>query len=470
MASVNGCNNFPIRVVSRQMVKASDPSIKTHILAVSNLDLVPQSLPIAMVCIYSRAPTAGGVNDVTASFEAGLPSLLNHYFPLAGRIVTNPSSGLPEIHCNNHGAELVVGEAGVSLASLDYDAMNVSLRKVLLPCGGQDVALSVQLVSFACGGFTVAWRSNHLVVDGTALTSLVGAWSELARSGGTLAAGARPNHDRSVFRPRATPAYSASLDKAFTPLDARWQVNVLTTSESFVQRFYYIDASDIARLRDLASRDGGERVTRVQALSAYLWKALAGVVGAADARCRMGWWVNGRPRLTAPELRDATRNYVGNLITLVEREVSVQEVQRMPLPEVAAMAREAIAAPAYEEHFQELVDWVELHKTRRYMKTTNLGLGSPTLVLSPITSFPVDTDFGFGSAVIALPVTMPAARMCTGFVQTLAKPGSDGSWIAAAVLWPRLAAALEADEPRIFRPLTAEYLGLFAPQLKRGRL
>ncbi|RLM69463.1 omega-hydroxypalmitate O-feruloyl transferase-like [Panicum miliaceum] len=469
MGSDNGCNKFPIQVVSRHMVKASDPSIKPHILAISNLDLVPQSLPIAMVCIYRRSPTAGGINAVTASFEAGLPSLLNYYFPLAGRIATNPSSGLPEIHCNNHGAELVVGEAGVALASLDYGALDVSLRKVLLPCGGQDVALSVQVVSFACGGFTVAWRTNHLVVDGTALVSLVGAWSELARSG-TLSAGARPNHDRTVFRPRATPAYAASLDKAFTPLDPRLQVNVLTTSESFVQRFYYIDASDIARLRELPSRDGGERVTRVQALSAYLWKALAGVVGTADPRCRMGWWVNGRPRLAAPELRAATRNYVGNLITLVEREVSVQEVQRMPLPDIAAMARETIAAPAYEEHFQELVDWVELHNTRRYMKTMNLGLGSPTLVLSSMTSFPVDTDFGFGSAVIALPVTMPASRMCTGFVQTLAKPGGDGSWIAVAVLWPRLAAALEADEPRIFRPLTAEYLGLFAPQLKRGRL
>jgi hypothetical protein len=450
------------------MVKASDPSIKQHILAVSNLDLVPQSMPIATVCIYSCAP-APGINAIIASFEAGLPSLLNHYFPLAGRIATNPSSGLPEIHCNNHGAELVVGEAGVALASLDYGAMNVSLRKVLLPCGGQDVALSVQVVSFACGGFTVAWRTNHLVMDGTALCSLVGAWSELVQSG-ALAAGARPNHDRSVFRPRATPAYSASLDKAFTPLDPRRQVNVLTTSDSFVQRFYYIDASDIARLRELASRDGGERVTRVQALSAYLWKALAGVVGAADAHCRMGWWVNGRPRLTAPELPDATRNYVGNLITLVEREVSVQEVQRMPLPDVAAMVRETIAAPAYEEHFQELVDWVELHKARRYMETTNLGLGSPTLVLSPVTSLLVDTDFGFGSAVIALPVSMPEARMCTGFVQTLAKPDGDGSWVAATVLWPRLAAALEADEPRIFRPLTAEYLGLFAPQLQRGRL
>ncbi|KAB8080867.1 hypothetical protein EE612_001598, partial [Oryza sativa] len=88
-----------------------------------------------------------------------------------------------------------------------------------------------QVVSFACGGFTVAWGTNHVVVDGSALSMLVSAWSELARSG-TLAAGARPNHDRSVFRPRSPPSYGASLDEAFTPLDGARQVNVLTSDES----------------------------------------------------------------------------------------------------------------------------------------------------------------------------------------------------------------------------------------------
>jgi hypothetical protein len=36
--------------------------------------------------------------------------------------------------------------------------------------------MSVQAVSFACGGFPVAWRTNHVVVDGCALSSLVTVW------------------------------------------------------------------------------------------------------------------------------------------------------------------------------------------------------------------------------------------------------------------------------------------------------
>ncbi|RLN24604.1 omega-hydroxypalmitate O-feruloyl transferase-like [Panicum miliaceum] len=462
MAGVNGSNDLHVRVLSRRLVKASDSSIKPHVLAVSNLDLIPLTIQTSMFCIYPRPPT-GDFNAVVETFEAGLPSFLNHFFPFAGRIATNPGSGLPEFHCNNQGAELVVGEAAVALASLDYGTMTASVRRVQQPYG-QDMALSVQLVSFACGGFAVAWCTNHVLVDGSALSMLVSAWSELARSG-TLSAASRPNHDRSVFRPRAAPAYSASLNKAFTPLDAERQVNVLTAEQSSVERLYYIEASDVARLREAASRGGGgERATRFRAVSAYLWKALAGVVGAADARCRMQWWVDGRRRLTEPpELRAAMRSYVGNVTTSVIREAGVDDVRRMALPDVAAMVGEATAAPAYDEHFQELVDWVEEHKADRYVETASLGLGSPTLSVTAFTSFPVDTDFGLGHAAMAMPTASPTARLCSGYVQITARPDGDGSWIASAFVWPRLAAALESDEPCVFKPVTAEYLGLLAP-------
>ncbi|CAO2203113.1 unnamed protein product [Urochloa humidicola] len=467
MASSDGSNDLHVRVVSRRLVKASDSSIRPHVLAVSNLDLIPQSMPVSMFCIYPRPPT-GDFNAVVAAFQAGLPSLLNNFFPFAGRIATNPSSGLPEFHCDNQGAELLVGEASVALASLDYGTVTASVRRVQQPYA-DDVALSVQLVSFACGGFAVAWCTHHVLVDGKSLSLLVSAWSELARTG-TLAAGSLPNHDRSMFRPRAPPSYSDSFNTAFTPVDAERQVNVLTAEQSFVERLYYIEASDIARLREAANRDD-ERATRFQAVSAYLWKALAGVVGAADAHCRMEWWVDGRQRLKKldPELHGSMRNYIGNVTTFAIREASVDEVQRMALPDVAATVREAITAPAYDELFQELVDWVEDHKTgRRYVETASLGLGSPTVSVSAFTSFPLDTDFGFGSAAMAMPTTTSKVRLCGGFVQMAARPGGGGSWIASAFLWPRLAAALESDEPCVFKPVTAEYLGFLDLLHKSG--
>ncbi|CAL4993647.1 unnamed protein product [Urochloa decumbens] len=471
MASV--CNDdWHVRVVSRRLEKASDASIKPHVVAVSNLDRIARVIHTSMFCVYAK-PTAGDFDAVVAAFEASLPSFLNHFFPLAGRIATaNTSTDAPELHCGNQGAELVVGEAaGVALASLDYAAMGAPLQRIQLPYG-EDMALSVQVVSFACGGFTVAWRTNHVIADGCALSFLVNAWSELARSAtGTLPAALRPNHDRSaVFRPRAPPFYGASVAEAFTSLDARRQVNALTADKSSVLRFYHIAAPDVARLRDAASLERGERATRVEAVSAYLWKTLAGVVAAAgESSCRMGWWVDGRRRLTtSPELRAVMRNYFGNVIAFTDAEANVQEILRMPLPDVAAMVREAVAAPAYDEHFQELVDWVEDHKTQRHILSASIGLGSPTLIVTAFSSFRFDTDFGFGHAVMAMPMTVRTARLCSGFVQILERPGGEGSWIVSAFVWPQLAAALEADEPRVFRPLTAEMLGLVAGRVPSG--
>ncbi|KAL6627655.1 hypothetical protein ACP70R_031381 [Stipagrostis hirtigluma subsp. patula] len=472
MATVNGCSDdLHVGVVSRRLVKASDPSIQPHVLALSNLDFLGRPVRISMFCVYPK-PQAGDFAAVVAAFEAGLPSLLNHFFPLAGRLSINPSSGFPEpeVHCGNQGAELVVGEAGVPLACLDYGAAGAAARAIRQPYDAE-LALSVQVVSFACGGFTVAWCSSHALMDGGALSLLVRAWSELARSG-TLAVGSTPRHDRSLLRPRSPPSYGAALQDQFMPLHAeRHKVNVLTLEENrFVERLYYIEASDVARLRGAASLDdgGGQRATRVQAVSAYLWKALAGVVGTADTHCRLRWVVDGRVRITAPELRAAMRSYAGNFMTSVVGEASVQEVLRMPLPDVAAMARAAIMAPAYDEHFRELVDWVEEHKAERYINKATLGVGSPVVGITAFASFPIDTDFGFGHAAMAMPTSTAAGvRYYSGFVQIFSRPGDDdGSLFVNTVVWPRLAAALESDERRIFKPVTADYLGLSAPGVR----
>uniref|UniRef100_A0A0D9UZB0 Uncharacterized protein n=1 Tax=Leersia perrieri TaxID=77586 RepID=A0A0D9UZB0_9ORYZ len=91
-------------------------------------------------------------------------------------------------------------------------------------------------------------------------------------------------------------------------------------------------------------------------------------------------------------------------------------------------------------------------RTGAAVETATVGLGSPALSVSAFSSFAVDTDFGFGHAAMAVPTTASAARLCSGFVQIVARPGGDGSWLASAFLWPQLAAAL--------KPVTAEYLGL----------
>ncbi|XP_066320818.1 omega-hydroxypalmitate O-feruloyl transferase-like [Miscanthus floridulus] len=494
-----GSSEVPVRVLSRRLVKASDPSLQPHVVTFSNLDLYPDNVQASIVCLYPKLPKSspGGFYAVVSTFEDVLPTLLSHFFPLAGRIVINPSSGVPELHCHNQGAELVVGEVGVALGSLDYGLAEESLKKIVLPYP-EDVTLSVQLLSFACGAFSVVWANNNLLNDGNAITMCVRMWSELARTGGSIAtveAGAvSVNHDRSVFRPRDPPAYSDALDAMFDTYDDHRTVNALTAAASFLERLYYVEASDIAKLRDMATVTELQRPSRVQAVSAYLWKVLAAVVAASrvpEERCCMGWMVDARRRVKSPELVPAMRNYFGNVTAYALFQhlggAVVEEIRRKPLAEVAAMVREIITSIDYDEYLQELVDvgsrypwlenlkpnkksrashiwrgtpmldWVEVHKTEHVMEKGVLGMGSPTLNQTVFASFPLDTDFGFGDAALALPMC-DYGRLCSGYLSVGARPGEDGSWLLSAYIWPQLAAALESDG--IFKPLMAEYLGL----------
>ncbi|KAE8795273.1 omega-hydroxypalmitate O-feruloyl transferase-like [Hordeum vulgare] len=460
-----------VRVIRRSTVKAS-VTRPGAVLPVSNLDLLYYPMPLSMVCAYRRPSTGGGgFVDVVATFEAKLPSLLDHFFHLAGRIVADPRSGLPEVHCYNQGAELVVGEVGVALASLHFGDLDASLARIGVPVQyGADVALSVQLVLFACGGFVVAWSTNHGLADGCALSMIVDAWPEVVRSGTIVAA---PNYDRSVFCPRAAPSYGPSVGELFMPLASDRLVNSLTAGGSLVGRTYYVEERDLAMLRVQASGDGERGASRVEAVSAYLWKVFAATVGSSDENCRMGWWVNGRRRLTtAPG--EAMRSYVGNVTTFAVAEASVDAIQRQSLPEIASMMRESIRSTATDEHFQELVDWVEEHKGNgngkaavKFVETATVGLGSPAMGVTSFASFSIDTDFGFGRAAMVMPTWVDCGRLCSGFVKIMARPEDDGGggcWIFGMSVWPKLAAALDSDEQRIFKPLTAEYLGLVSAE------
>ena len=73
------------------------------------------------------------------------------------------------------------------------------------------------------------------------------------------------------------------------------------------------------------------------------------------------------------------QNYFGNVTAYALGGSAVEEIERKPLAEVAAMVRETITSIDYDEYLQELVDWVEVHKMEHVMEKGVLGMGSPTL-------------------------------------------------------------------------------------------
>ncbi|TVT96717.1 hypothetical protein EJB05_58074, partial [Eragrostis curvula] len=323
----------------------------------------------------------------------------------------------------------------VSPALNTYDTWaRPSLCRLRLPYDDDAVALSVQLVSFACGGFSVLWSSGHVVADGCTTSMLIDTWS------------GRPRR-RPLPRPLRFPASLAavvrtgpSFGDAYTPDTPERQVNVLT-NQSFVEPLLDGGTRRRAATRP-ASREGSfgrrrRRAMRMEVVSAFLWKALTGVVGSSDASCRMGFAVG---------------------------EASVEAIRRSPPPDVASLVREAVAATANAEHFQELVNWLEDHKAQRYIEAATVALGSPTLTVTWMASFQPDTDFGFGRAALAMTKVI-RGRECSGYIAVTALPGDNADLLVNAFLWPRLTAVLESVGHRTLKPVTAEYLGFFAKKI-----
>ncbi|CAD6340064.1 unnamed protein product [Miscanthus lutarioriparius] len=447
---------FDVTVASRTLVRASDPPRDfPAVLAASNLDLILGSFNGYLIAVYPAPPA--GFPAVAEAVRAALPAFLARFFPFAVRVVANAATGVPEIACNNAGAELVVADAAVALADVDFADADRSLGNIPVPFE-LDLALSLQLMRFACGGFALSWGTNHLLVDGHGLTALQAAWTELLR---TSAVSWEPHHGRaSLFRPRSPPRrrHSPSLDAEFTRYAPGELPNSLLVV-TLVRRVYVVSAADVDRLRAAA-----RRATCLEALSAHVWKLLAAAVGGSDTHCRVAWLVDGRPRLDPARYdRDTLRRYVGNVVTYASREAAVEAITSSPLADVAAMARAAIAEVFRPERFDELVDWMEARKGvlrdgGKWTEAVGAGTGSPALVLSAFVAFRVDEDFGFGRPRLVMPWVRPG-RLGSAAMMVARNPEEDGSWVVYARMWPRLADAVEADPEAVLKPATAKRLG-----------
>ena len=151
-------------------------------------------------------------------------------------------------------------------------------------------------------------------------------------------------------------------------------------------------------------------------------------------------------------------NYIGNVLSLAFGEASIQELKEASISEIAKTVHEAISKVNNEDHFLDLIDWIECHRPGLMLAKAVLGQEGPTLVVSSGQRFPVkEVDFGFGSPLLGTVYTSIQKVGVSYMNQRLSAKG-DGSWTVSAILWPELEAALQ-DDP-IFHPMSASHLQL----------
>ncbi|EEF42506.1 transferase, putative [Ricinus communis] len=389
-----GQGKLEVFITKKSIIRAINSLPKPQILTLSNLDLLSGRFPVTYLYFYPN-PEAASFTSIIESVKCSLAETLSYYYPFAGRIVQNPVTAEPEIVCDNNGALVVEGHANISLKKLEFYNLNQCLQGKLVSIS-PDFPLHVQVTHYTCGGISIAFNFDH------------------------------------------------ALDIINMP-----------TTNILLKRLYHIDASSINKLQHIACANGNKR-TKIEAFSAYIWKIMVTAIDKKHERCKMGWLVDGRGRMHGAQ--DPMSDYIGNVLSVTVGEASVAELKLGSISDIAAIVHETISKVTDEKHFQDLIDWIECHRPGLMLPKIVLGRGGPAVVLSSGRRFPVaELNFGFGSPVLGT-VCSTIEKIGVGYFNQRPSAQNDGSWTVSAILWPELAAALESDP--IFEPMSVNHLQL----------
>lgn len=299
-----------VQKISEGHIKPSQPTPRN--LKTFKLCLLDQLIPFPYAPIILFYPSNGCFNHLDeiprrlALLKKSLSETLTRFYPIAGRINDDLS-----IDCNDQGAYFV--ETRVLNTCLDEFLTKPDLLSLqrFLPC---DVALkepsggapltNVQVNVFECGGIAIGVCITHKILDGFALSTFLGAWTERARG-----------CEETTIRP-----YLSSASSLF-PANDLWLRDSATAmfgslfrNGEFVTKRFVFDAGSIATLK--AQADSVASPTRVEVVSAFIWKTAMAASrekhGSHQRPSLLTHFVNLRRRMMPSPLRDD--HSVGNLL------------------------------------------------------------------------------------------------------------------------------------------------------------
>ncbi|KAK1388615.1 Vinorine synthase [Heracleum sosnowskyi] len=293
-----------LQIVSRQNIKPTSPTPQ-H-LRTFKLSLLDQLIPAPYAPIVVFYPNNDGashseVQEKLLLLKESLSETLTRFYPLAGVIDDDLS-----INCNDQGAYFAVAEVNSLLSDF---LKNLSLPSIqhFLPCensfdgsGGGARVTNIQVNVFECGGIAIGLCISHKIVDGAALSSFLQGWA-------TTASG-----DKAVYPDFIAPSIFPADDLWLRDTSMVVWGSLFKKGKCATRRLVF-DSSAIATLKADASGLNLKCPTRVEVVSAFIWKC---AMAATEKKCGskrpslLTHIVNLRKRF-APTLSDYS---LGNLI------------------------------------------------------------------------------------------------------------------------------------------------------------
>ncbi|CAK9180347.1 unnamed protein product [Ilex paraguariensis] len=252
-----------VQIISKESIKPSSPT-PNH-LRTFKLSLLDQLIPAPYAPIVLFYPNYDGANHLEVSqrlavLKQSLSETLTRFYPLAGTIKDDLS-----IDCCDEGAYYATAQVNCDLSHF-LNKPELQLIHKFLPCeanfqgstAGTRVT-NIQVNVFGCGGITIGICISHKIVDGDGLSTFLKGWAGTACGSEVV--------------------YPHIMATSLFPTNDLWlrDSSIVMWGSLFkmgkcITRRFVFDASAVATLKAKATSSSVPNPTRVEAVSAFIWK------------------------------------------------------------------------------------------------------------------------------------------------------------------------------------------------------
>ncbi|KAI3951258.1 hypothetical protein MKW92_035489 [Papaver armeniacum] len=428
-----------VSVSSQEKIKPSRPTpfhLRTHNLSL--LDQVAAPMYVPLLLYYEGNQENVEADNRCNLLRKSLAESLTKFYILAGKIVNDEIERF--VDCNDDGVDFCVTKvSNCQLSQVIKKPDIFEQLKLFLPfdpCDPENTAacrdflLSVQVNVFEdCGGMVIGLCIHHKVADASSITTLVNYWATIAR-GMVLNVDDRQIQDpcfqvQSIF-PQKEKGIGFKISTS--PMDG-----------TLVTKKFSFEASKLVELKERCKftnePEDGYKPTRVEALSAFLWKCFididqAKLKGVARTKVYLAAnVVNIRSRMV-PQLPTSS---IGNIIVVTDAIFSINNNESTGIndpyyPKLVRKFRDAIKK--IDGGYVEAMQSTDL-LLNNMMKLIEHSLSDHTLSLyfSSWCRFPLyETNFGWGKPIWVSTCTIPQKN-----VIVLMDSNSSGDGIEAYV-------------------------------------
>ncbi|BFG28783.1 hypothetical protein CerSpe_150570 [Prunus speciosa] len=253
-------SQIKVEIIERQTVKPSSPTphhLRNYEL--SHFDQNAFQIFLSLLLVYPNADATTN-NERCQHLLQSLSKTLTHFYPLAGRI-----KGDAVIECNDDGAEFAKARVKCTISEILEHPDPEMLRRFLAVEheSSESVTgtlLRVQINLFECGGMAIGLSISHKFADTSTLSTFINCWTATA-------------HDESnkLMFPKFGAASLLSPLNLSNSEPPPLQPEEAAKEKCMTRRFVF-DASKIAALQSKVASSVVPKPTRVEAVSALIWK------------------------------------------------------------------------------------------------------------------------------------------------------------------------------------------------------